>query len=236
MNIQHHPAQSRGHASHGWLDSYHTYSFASYYNRNRMGLGTLRVINDDTVEPGRGFDTHSHDNMEIISIPLSGALAHRDSMDNVKVIREGEIQIMSAGTGVTHSEYNHSDSEQVNFLQIWVLPKQRDIEPRYEQHLFDQVDRRDQFQLIISPDGEGDSLTINQDAWFSLIDFADSDAARYSARGDDHAIYAFVIEGSIEVDGQSYGKRDGLEIRDVADLDISADSGTRLLIMEVPLD
>lgn len=235
MKIQHHPANARGHANHGWLDSYHTYSFASYYDAKRMGLGALCVINDDTVEPGRGFDTHSHENMEIISIPLNGALAHKDSMNNVKVIQAGEVQIMSAGTGVTHSEYNHSNSEQVNFLQIWVMPKKHDIEPRYEQRQFDAEERQDQFKLIISPDGEAGALTVNQDAWFSLIDFETIDSARYNARGNAHGIYVFVIEGSLELKGQTLNKRDGIEIRDASEVDLTATRGTRLLIMEVPL-
>ena len=166
-----HRAESRGLADHGWLKSRHTFSFASYYDADRMNFGKLRVINDDVVAPGGGFATHGHDNMEIISVPLSGALQHKDSMGNVHVIRHGEIQIMSAGSGITHSEYNASTTETVNFLQIWVLPKVRDIVPRYGQQAFDPMQCQNRFCTLISPDKNTDKIWINQDAYFSLGKF-----------------------------------------------------------------
>ena len=163
-----HKADSRGSAEHGWLHSFHTFSFADYYDRERMGFGKLWVLNDDVVQAGQGFGTHSHDNMEIISIPLSGSLRHEDSMGNSYVIRTGEIQVISAGSGITHSEFNNSDSDEVNFLQIWVMPAKQDVRPHSDQKYFDPAAATNRFQLVVSPDGRDGSLVINQDAYFSL--------------------------------------------------------------------
>ena len=166
-----HEADTRGTADHGWLNSHHTFSFGSYHNPDRMGFGLLRVINDDVVQPSMGFGTHPHNDMEIISIPLGGELQHKDSMGNTQHISTGEVQIMSAGSGLTHSEYNASDSDAVNFLQIWVLPKELNMEPRYDQKVFRPEGRCNQWQLVVAPDDE-DAVSINQAAWFLLGDYA----------------------------------------------------------------
>ena len=172
-----HPAGSRGHANHGWLESYHSFSFANYYNPERMQFGTLRVLNDDRVAPGMGFGTHPHRNMEIISIPLSGDLEHKDSMGNTTVIREGDVQVMSAGTGVNHSEYNKNKDREVAFLQIWVLPNKVNVAPRYDQISLNPSDLRDNWHAVLGPEGGDGDLWIYQDAWFHMGDFKGGDAA-----------------------------------------------------------
>lgn len=230
-----HKANTRGHANHGWLNSYHSFSFASYYNPERMGFGLLRVLNDDTVAPGMGFGAHPHDNMEIVSIPLSGELAHKDSTGNEKAIRTNEVQIMSAGTGLTHSEYNHSKQEPVKFLQIWVFPKERDIKPRYEQKSFKPEDRQNQLQTVVSPDKDSDAIWINQDAWFTLGTLKPGFSETYKLHSKEHGVYAFVLEGEVEIDGEKLGKRDGMGISDAASINIKADSDAELLLMEVPM-
>ena len=213
-----HDAETRGRAEHGWLRSRHTFSFADYYDPERMGFGALRVINDDIVAPAAGFGTHAHDNMEIISIPLSGSLRHEDSMGNIHVIRQREVQIMSAGTGISHSEYNASDSEPVNFLQIWVTPKQRDIEPRYDQQEFPAENREDHFQLVVAPDSEDGALWINQESWFLLGNFSAGQRERYRLHRDENGVYVFVLEGRAEVAGERLGRRDGLGITESAEI------------------
>ena len=230
-----HRAGSRGKAEHGWLHSRHTFSFAGYHDPQRMQFGKLRVLNDDVVEAGAGFGTHPHDNMEIVSIPLAGTLRHRDSMGNKHVIHAGEVQIMSAGTGITHSEYNDSQTEPVNFLQIWVLPRQRDIAPRYEQRAFEPASRRNRPQLVVSPDGQGDSLTINQDAWFSLLTLEAGHAVDYSLHAPDRGIYVFVISGAVECAGESLAHRDGLGISEAGSLTLEATGMAEVLIIEVPM-
>jgi len=174
-----HKADTRGIANHGWLNSHHTFSFASYFNPERMGFGTLRVINDDVVAPSMGFGTHPHQNMEIISLPLRGALKHKDTMGNSHVIKKGEVQAMSAGTGVSHSEYNNSKTEDVNFLQIWVMPKKLNIAPNYSQKEFSAEQRKNKFQLVVSPDGRENTVSINQDAFFSLSDLKEGKTIEY---------------------------------------------------------
>ncbi len=170
MKSVYHQNDSRGLADHGWLKSRHTFSFAGYHNQERMNFGLLRVLNDDIVEPSMGFGTHPHENMEIVSIPLTGSLKHRDSTGNTHIISAGEVQIMSAGSGITHSEYNNSSSDDVNFLQIWVLPKEKDITPRYDQKILDAAKRKNRFQILVAPNVSEESVWINQDAWFSLAD------------------------------------------------------------------
>jgi redox-sensitive bicupin YhaK (pirin superfamily) len=234
-----HKADSRGKAELGWLHSRHTFSFAQYYDPQRMGFGTLRVLNDDIVEPGAGFGTHSHDNMEIISVALAGSMRHQDSMGNTYVIKQGEVQVMSAGTGVSHSEYNASDTEPLNFLQIWVLPKQTGIEPRYGQKEFTAAERNNEFQTIIAPDASPDisngALGINQDAWFSLADFAAGRNGTYRLKADGTGVYIFVIEGEIETAAGRLGRRDGIGIVETAAIEIEAIADSQLLIIEVPL-
>ncbi|MFD2514895.1 pirin family protein [Pontibacter locisalis] len=230
-----HKANTRGHANHGWLNSYHSFSFASYYNPERMGFGLLRVLNDDTVAPGMGFGAHPHDNMEIISIPLAGELAHKDSTGNEKTIRTNEVQIMSAGTGLTHSEYNHSKTDEVKFLQIWVFPKERDIKPRYEQKSFKPEDRQNQLQTVVSPDKDGEAIWINQDAWFTLGTLKSGFSEEYKLHMPHHGVYAFVLEGEVEIDGEKLSKRDGMGISDTNSFTIKADADAELLLMEVPM-
>ncbi|MEZ4744024.1 MAG: pirin family protein [Bdellovibrionota bacterium] len=235
MHMILHKASSRGVAEHGWLLSHHTFSFANYFNPERMGFGVLRVINDDVVTPSMGFDTHAHQNMEIISIPLKGSLKHSDTMGNDFVIKKNEIQVMSAGIGVSHSEYNNSAEEDVNFLQIWVLPKKKDVYPNYSQKEFFEDDRLDKFQLIVSPDGRGDSLQINQDAYFSLIKLSKDKSAIYSKYKKDNGVYFFVIEGNISINENDLENRDGLGVEDKDDLKIISSSEGEILIIEVPM-
>lgn len=235
MNKTLHRAGSRGLAEHGWLRSRHTFSFAGYHDPGRMGFGRLRVINDDVVAPGGGFGTHPHDNMEIVSIPLTGALRHRDSMGNTHIIRPGEVQLMSAGTGITHSEYNDSGAEPVNFLQIWVLPKVRDIEPRYGQRAFDAARRRNRFQWVVSPDGREDSLVINQDAFLSLADLEAGSRVAYAPHRTGNGVYLFVIEGGVEAAGERLRRRDALGLEEIGAVAIAADGAARVLAIEVPM-
>jgi redox-sensitive bicupin YhaK (pirin superfamily) len=230
-----HKAETRGRAEHGWLHSRHTFSFADYYDPARMGFGVLRVINDDIVAPGAGFGTHSHANMEIISIPLSGSLRHKDSMGHTRVIRQGEVQIMSAGAGISHSEYNASDSDPVNFLQIWVIPKQPDITPRYGQQEFPAEKREDRFQTIVAPDYEDGAVWINQDAWFSLGHFSAGRRETYHPHTNRNGVYVFVLEGGAEFAGERIGRRDGLGITEAGEIEIATASGCQLLLIEVPL-
>jgi redox-sensitive bicupin YhaK (pirin superfamily) len=230
------PADSRGIADHGWLYSRHTFSFADYHNPERMGFGKLRVINDDIVAPGEGFANHSHANMEIVSIPLRGTLRHRDSLDNVHLIATGDVQIMSAGSGITHSEYNASDKEPVNFLQIWVLPQERGIAPRYAQKTFDPAGRHNQFQYILSPEqANPDTLWINQQAWFALADFEEEHHDVYDWHTPGNGMYLFVISGRLIAGGEILSARDGIAVSEVNSLSIRAISASQFLIMEVPL-
>lgn len=230
-----HKAETRGHANHGWLNTHHTFSFAQYYNPDRMGFGLLRVLNDDEVAAGMGFGTHPHDNMEIVSIPLAGALEHQDSTGNREVIHTNEVQIMSAGSGLTHSEYNHSKTEKVNFLQIWVFPKKRNITPRYEQKKFDPADRQNKLQTVVAPDGEGGAIWINQDAWFSLGNFTAGYSGTYTLHKEGNGLYAFVLEGSVEIEGQQLNRRDGLGISEFSSVEIKAPANAELLLLEVPM-
>ena len=231
-----HPAGSRGHANHGWLDSYHTFSFANYQNANRMHFGALRVLNDDTVAGGMGFGRHPHDNMEIISIPLAGDLEHQDSLGNKAVIRQNDVQVMSAGTGVAHSEKNHSTTEPVKFLQIWVFPKQRGIVPRYAQQSFPPTERHNRLLQVVAPATTEGGVGINQDAWFHLGQFDQGFTTDYQLRKPGNGVYAFVLEGDVTINGQALHRRDGFGLWEVAQLDIQADSAAELLLMEVPME
>ena len=235
MNIVIHKSDSRGIANHGWLQSRHTYSFSSYYNAERMGFGKLRVLNDDIVEPTMGFGTHPHENMEIISIPLSGSLRHEDSMGNQHVIESGEVQIMSAGTGITHSEYNYSATESVNFLQIWILPKKRDVEPRYAQKRFEPDQRINKLQLIVAPDDEHDAISINQDAYFSLLKLEDGHSIDYQLHNIQNGVYIFMISGSAKIDDLNLEARDGVEVFDTSSITLEANDDAEILWIETPL-
>ncbi len=231
-----HRADSRGHANHGWLDSHHTFSFAGYHNPERIHFGALRVLNDDIVKPGMGFGTHPHDNMEIISIPLKGDLAHKDSEGNGSIIKKNDVQIMSAGTGIFHSEKNPNADQIVNFLQIWVFPKVRNIAPRYEQKTFLPEARINQLQTVVSPEKDTGAVWINQNAWFSLGSLQQGFDTRYSFKGENSGLYAFVIEGSVIIEGQELGPRDGLGIEGTRDAGIRALTESEILLMEIPMN
>lgn len=230
-----HRSSTRGLADHGWLLSRHTFSFADYYDPDRMHFGLLRVLNDDIVEPAKGFSTHPHNNMEIISIPLQGALKHKDSTGLEQVIREHDVQIMSAGTGIYHSEYNHSQTEPVNFLQIWVIPKVRDIQPRYDQKAFPFETLGNKFELIVSPEGIGNSLKIFQNAWFSMAVSNDENELSYSFHDPENGLYIFMIEGKADVANETIEKRDGLGIWETSSLDFKFRQKSQILLMEVPM-
>lgn len=230
-----HRADSRGLADHGWLKSRHTFSFADYYDPERTRFGLLRVLNDDIVEPGMGFGTHPHDNMEIVSIPLAGALAHKDSTGNEHVINTGDVQIMSAGSGLYHSEYNASKKEPVNFLQIWVFPKERDIEPRYEQKTFDNGERINRIQTVVSPDRNSGALWINQDSYFSLSKPEKGKTIEYEIMKNGNGLYIFVIEGSLSLAGETLNKRDAIGLEDLQRIPVKAEEDSEILFIEVPL-
>ena len=230
-----HKAKSRGKADHGWLNSHHTFSFASYHDPERVRFGMLRVLNDDIVQPGEGFGTHPHDNMEIVSIPLKGALAHKDSTGNEHIINTGDVQIMSAGSGLYHSEYNASAKDEVNFLQIWVFPKERDIEPRYDQKTYNSEERKNKLQVVVSPEKKEGSLWINQDSYFSLTDLDKGINLTYDIKRRGNGVYIFLIEGSVKAGGIELNKRDGLGIEDTESIEITANENSSLLIIEVPM-
>lgn len=231
-----HKAATRGHAQHGWLDSYHSFSFASYYNPDRMHFGVLRVLNDDHVEAGKGFGKHPHDNMEIISIPLEGDLEHQDSMGNVTTIRKGEIQVMSAGTGVQHSEYNKNEDRPVKFLQIWVFPNRKNVAPRYDQLTLNTADRDNKLQQVLSPRPEDDGVWIHQDAWFHMGNFDKDAGTVYDLKKEGNGVYLFVLEGDFEVNGVTLNRRDGLGIWDTNKVTLKALSdNAEILVMEVPM-
>lgn len=227
-----HHATSRGRVNFGWLNSHHSFSFGHYYNPERMQFGALRVLNDDVVQGGAGFPTHPHENMEIVSIPLKGALAHRDSTGTEKAIHTGEVQIMSAGTGITHSEYNFSKNEEVNFLQLWVMPKEIDIEPRYDQKAFDV--KANELLQVVAPDDES-ALWINQDAWFSIAKLDQETSIDYDIRKEGNGAYVFVIEGEVAINGEQLGDRDAIGILDTSNFEVLANSDAHLLIIDVPM-
>ena len=231
-----HKANTRGHANHGWLDSHHTFSFAGYHDPSRVHFGLLRVLNDDVVTGGMGFGQHPHDNMEIISIPLKGSLEHGDNTGGHGIIKSGEVQIMSAGSGITHSEKNASQIEAVNFLQIWVFPKERNIKPRYDQKEFPSAERVNKFQNVVSPDKSNGALWINQDAWFHLGNLKKGFAIEYALKKTGNGVYAFVVDGEVTINDQKLNKRDGLGVWDTDKFSISADTDTEVLLMEVPMN
>lgn len=230
-----HTAESRGKANFGWLDSKHTFSFGRYFNPERVHFGVLRVLNDDTVSGGMGFDTHAHDNMEIISIPLEGSLKHKDSMGNEAIIASGEIQVMSAGTGIRHSEFNNHGSEPVKFLQIWVIPKEQNVTPRYQQIELDAVSMKNNLAEVAGPIGNTTGVGMHQDAWFSMGDFEKDTEVEYKLKGHNTGVYAFVLNGNFTIGEYEVAHRDGLAVTDAEYLQIKTTGGGRILLMEVPL-
>ncbi|NDV69559.1 pirin family protein [Dysgonomonas sp. 25] len=228
-------ASTRGHFDHGWLDTYHTFSFANYYNPDRIHFGALRVINDDVVAGGEGFGTHPHDNMEIVSIPLYGELEHEDSMGHTEVIHPGEVQVMSAGSGITHSEYNSSKDKPLNFFQIWVFPKIQNVKPRYDQRSFD-FDDKGRFIQIVSPNREDDNLWVYQDVWFSIATLDKDTELEYQIKKKGNGVFAMVIEGDFIVAGTELHRRDGLGISETETVKVRAASdNARILLIDVPM-
>ena len=230
-----HKAESRGYADHGWLKTHHSFSFANYYDPNRVHFGTLRVLNDDYIAGGQGFGMHPHDNMEIITIPLEGDLRHRDNMGNEEVIREGDVQVMSAGTGVYHSEFNHNSEKAVKLLQIWVFPNKRNVEPRYDQISIRDIYKKNEFYQVLSPNPEDQGVWIHQNAWFSLGTFEAGTQTEYRLHNVNNGVYAFVIKGEAVINGQVLEERDGLGISEVETLEFTSITDSRVLLMEVPM-
>ncbi len=236
MRTIYHAADSRGDANHGWLKSKHTFSFANYHNPERMGFGALRVINDDFVIAGQGFGKHSHRDMEIISIPLSGKLGHGDNIGNNGIIETGEIQVMSAGTGITHSEMNADDHEAVSFLQIWVIPNKMNAEPRYQQIRMDELMKPNAFNQILSPNSDDAGVWIHQDAWFSMGDFDKGVTETYQLKNSNNGVYIFVISGKVVINGNTLDTRDGLGVWDTKNFTMDVLDGAKVLLMEVPIN
>jgi redox-sensitive bicupin YhaK (pirin superfamily) len=229
-----HKANTRGHASFGWLNSYHTFSFGHYYNPERIHFGALRVLNDDTVKAGMGFSKHPHDNMEIVSIPLSGDLHHKDTTGRDEIIRQHDVQIMSAGSGIAHSETNANHDKEVKFLQIWIFPKEKNIEPRYQQKSFKPEDRLNQVLTVVAPDNE-QAVWINQDAWFSLANLEAGVEKTYQIKRKENGVYAFVIAGQVTINGEQLDARDGLGIWETDTINITANSNAEILLIDVPM-
>ena len=237
MNTVLHKANTRGHANHGWLDSWHTFSFADYYDPSRMHFGALRVLNDDTVAPGMGFGKHPHDNMEIISIPLEGDLEHQDSMGTSSVIRKGDIQSMSAGTGIVHSEKNKNNDQMVRFLQIWVIPNQRGVTPRYDQVSIEEKEKENKLATVVSPVGSKEGgVHIHQNAWFHIGKLDQGVQLDYSLHDPTNGVYAFILEGEAVINDIVLSRRDGLGIQDADQIKIMAQSEAEILLMEVPMN
>lgn len=229
-----HKAASRGHADHGWLESYHTFSFANYQNLERMNFGMLRVFNDDVVQPKMGFGTHPHRNMEIISIPISGALSHTDSIGNKRSIEVGEVQVMSAGTGLKHSEFNDSKTAAVNFLQLWIVPEIENITPYYNQKIFEALERKNKFQVLVSPKDKQvvGSLPINQQGYISMIDLDKGFETAYDLK---NGAYFFLIEGEVLIEDENLEKRDAIGIIEKEKVNIKANKASKLLVIDVPM-
>ena len=235
MKLTVHKAAYRGHADHGWLNTWHSFSFANYYNPDRIHFGALRVLNDDTIQAGMGFGTHPHDNMEIITIVLDGELAHKDSMGNGSVIRPGEVQVMSAGTGIQHSEFNHSKVNEASLLQIWVFPDKKNVEPRYGQAEFAEEEMNGKWRTVVSPDGKDDSLWIHQQAWFSLGVFEPGSTISYTLKKSDSLVYLFLISGELTVGSETLNQRDALGIEEIeGPISMKTNKASKILVMEVP--
>jgi redox-sensitive bicupin YhaK (pirin superfamily) len=230
-----HRGNTRGHADHGWLNAYHSFSFASWFNPERIQFGMLRVLNDDTVAAGMGFGTHPHDNMEIITIPLEGDLAHKDSMGNAATIKTGDVQVMSAGTGIQHSEFNPNADQQTKLFQIWLFPKYRNVEPRYQQITLDQSLQKNNFAQILSPNADDAGVWIHQDAWFYLSDFDKDFSKKLTLKKEGNGFYIMNIEGEIEINGEKLEKRDAIGIWETSEIEIKANTDSKFLVMEIPM-
>ena len=231
-----HPANTRGNANHGWLNAFHSFSFANYYNPDRNQFGALRVLNDDTIAPGMGFGTHPHNNMEIITIPFEGDLAHKDSMGNEATIKTGDIQVMSGGSGIQHSEFNPNADQQTKLFQIWLFPNKKDVAPRYQQITLDVSKQKNDFAQILSPNAEDEGVWIHQDAWFFMSDFDKDFSKKFTLKKSGNGIYLIVLSGSITVDGQKLNTRDAIGSTDITTVEIQAQSDAKFLTMEIPMN
>ncbi|MDF4204801.1 pirin family protein [Maribacter sp. SA7] len=230
-----HKSNTRGHADHGWLNSYHSFSFGNYHNPERMNFGALRVLNDDTVAAGRGFGTHPHRNMEIISIPLEGDLQHMDNMGNSTVIKSGDVQMMSAGTGVSHSEFNKNKDKEVKFLQIWIIPNKEEVTPRYDQISIEDIATKNSLYQILSPNTDDAGVWIHQNAWFHLGEYESGITDSYDLKDKGNGVYIFVLDGEIEIANKQLGKRDGLGIWETDTFNFKTNQASKILFMEVPM-
>lgn len=237
MKTELHPAKERGHANHGWLDTYHSFSFATYFNPVREKFGCMRVLNDDTVSGGTGFDLHPHTNMEIVTIILEGALEHCDSLGNTQVINQGEVQVMTAGSGIYHAEYNHSETEQVKFFQLWIFPREKGLKPRYDQMLFEDQEKQDHLVTLVSPDNDQSegALWIHQDAYISTIYLKKESEFEYQTRIPGNGVFVFVIEGKISVNENSLSAKDAIGVSETESIQVQASDNSKVLIIEVPM-
>lgn len=235
MKTVFHPSESRGYANHGWLEARHSFSFASWYQPDRLHFGALRVLNDDIIQGGMGFGTHPHDNMEIVTIPLKGDLKHKDSMGNSAVIREGDIQVMSAGTGIQHSEYNNSPDKEINLFQLWLFPNKRNVKPRYDQLPIRSLHQKNEFFQILSPSANDQGVWIHQDAWMHILDADQGQSFDYVLQSPENGVYLIVIEGEVEVDNQALSRRDAIGIWETDNLTIKTKTDAELLLVQVPM-
>lgn len=231
-----HKADSRGNFDFGWLKTNHSFSFGQYYDSERMNFGMLRVLNDDIVAPGQGFGTHPHNDMEIVSIPLKGGLAHQDNTGSEGVIYPNEIQVMSAGKGILHSEFNHSKDEELNFLQLWILPDKKGHKPRYDQMTFNPEERINQLQIIVSPDRGNSNLWLNQDAYLSMANIDKNNQLDYKFRNKANGVYIFLIEGNVSVTDEMLSQRDGIGIWETEETSIVVNEDSQILLIEVPIN
>lgn len=234
-NIVIHKAETRGNANHGWLNAYHSFSFATYYDSERIQFGALRVLNDDTIAAGMGFGTHPHDNMEIITIPLEGDLAHKDSMGNTEIIKHGDIQVMSAGTGIQHSEFNPNADQQTKLLQIWLFPNKRNVTPRYQQISLNTEDRHNKLQQVLSPNPDDAGVWIHQDAWFHMGNFDAGTTTEYSVKKEGNSLYVFILKGNVTINGHELNTRDAIGITEFKTVTFTANTDAEFLIMEIPM-
>lgn len=230
-----HKADSRGHFDYGWLKTHHTFSFSNYYDPERVNFGMLRVLNDDFVAAGQGFGTHPHSDMEIVTVPLEGALAHKDSTGGEGVIYPDEIQVMSAGTGIQHSEFNHLQDGTTKLLQLWIFPDKKGHQPRYDQKFFDSEDRKNKFQFIVTPEKKEGNLWLNQDAYLSLTNLEKSKSLNYKIHTKGNGVYLFLIEGEVSVSDEAFSNRDGIGISETDDFSITANSDSKILLIEIPM-
>jgi quercetin 2,3-dioxygenase len=232
-----HPANERGHANHDWLNTFHSFSFGTYFNPTREQFGCLRVLNDDTIAGGTGFDLHPHNNMEIITIMLEGSLEHRDSMGNIQVINQGEVQVMTAGTGIYHAEYNHSETEDAKLFQIWIFPREKGLKPRYDQKQFDIKDFNNKLITLVTPDNDklGNALWIHQDAFISTINLSENSVFEYKTRKPGNGIFTLAIEGKITVNENYLDKRDAIAVTGAENIAVQSIKDSKILFIEVPL-